>query len=109
MLKDMLEITTATVTKETYTNDGMGGVSTATTTATISRCAIWDNSFMKSYISDKFAAKGSHTLVCEPSTYTFTIDDKYITYGGNKYLIKGMPDDVMFKGEVAVLPIERTV
>jgi hypothetical protein len=109
MLRDMLQITTATVDREIFIGNGMGGGTISTTTTSISRCAIWDNSFMKSYMSDKFVAKGSHTFVCEPSTYTFNINDKRITYNGNVYQIKGMPDDVCFKGEVLVLPIERTV
>jgi hypothetical protein len=109
MLRDYLDIKDVTVTREIYTSDGMGGSTVVSIVTTISKCAIWSNSFMKSYLSDKWVAKGSHTFVCEPSEYTFTIDDKYITYNDNIYVIKGMPDDISFKGEVLVLPIERTV
>ena len=110
MIEDLLKLS-ATVTRETYTNDGMGDGygSTVTSTTTISKCAIWANSLNESYFSDKMSVNCSHTFVCPSDLYTFTRDDKSIISGGVTYDIAGMPDNVFNEGVFVILPLERRV
>jgi hypothetical protein len=108
MLRDFLNlVNSVSVNRIVETTDGMGGVTSTTTTTILPYAAIWSPSQVASYISDKVARTSSHILVVEFGSYTFTIDDKEIVYGGNTYKINGPSDDVMNLGEILVLPLER--
>lgn len=107
-LRDLLNlVNSVSVNKVVETTDGMGGTTSTTTTAILPCAAIWSPSQSASYISDKVARTSSHILVTEFGAYTFTIDDKVITYGSNTYKINGPADDVMNLGEIVVVPLEK--
>ena len=48
----------------------------------------------------------THVLVTEPGFYAWTQADRFVSYDGDTYKIVGRPDDVMFKEEVLVVPLE---
>jgi hypothetical protein len=106
MLTDMLNLTTVTVNRETITSDGMGGTTTTTTSAILSLAAIWQAGSNNRWLSDRITRASTHVLACEPSEYTWTQDDRTVSYGGATYKIIGRPDDVFNKGEIMVIPLE---
>jgi hypothetical protein len=107
-LRDLLIIKTIQVSRTIETSNGMGGMSSITTLATLDKgAALWSPSQSARYISDKMARNSSHILVTVPSDYTFTINDKEIIYKGDRYKINGPSDDVMNLGEIMVTPLER--
>lgn len=107
MLADLLNINNVVVVEKTITNDGMGGITSVSSISTIARCAIWNNSLVKSYISDRYTVKGTHTLVCEYGAYTFTTKSKQIVNGSEVYDINGLPDNVFNSNEMLVVPLEK--
>jgi len=105
-LKDMLALTTVAVSRETVTPDGMGGSSTSTTSQTLIQAAIWQAGSGNRWMSDRMTRASTHVLACEPDAYTWTQDDREVTYGGATYKIVGRPEDVMFRGELTIVPLE---
>ena len=105
-LADMLLLTTVAVSRETVTPDGMGGNSTATTSQTLIQAALWQSGTGNRWMSDRMTRASTHVLACEPTAYTWTQDDRHVTYDGNTYKIVGRPEDVMFRGELTIVPLE---
>ena len=104
-----LNLTTVQVARETApTNDGMGAVSTVTTTlTTLARAAIHQASNSDRFLSDKVGKASTHVLVCGASAYTWTIQDKHITYASATYDITGVPDNVSNLARITVVGLER--
>lgn len=94
-----------TVSRLTSTGDGFGGISTTTSTVTLALAAIWGAGASTPYLSDQIMAVSSHVLACLPSddvTYKDTV-----SYAGVDYTVSGQPEDVMFRGEIQVVPLKR--
>ena len=110
-LRDLLTVTDAAVFRETLVEDGMGGISTTTTSISIVLSAIWSaaGSFNRRFLSDKLSMVCSHILVTEPALYSWSSADRYITSGGKRFNIMGMADDVMGYGEILVIGLELQV
>lgn len=110
MIRDLLTLTTVQVRRKTLTMDGQGGIaSTTTVLTTLSRAAIWQAGGSKSALADKIAAISTHVLAVETGTYTWSVDDMEVVYGGATYRITAPPDDVFNSGELTVVGLERTV
>jgi hypothetical protein len=110
MLQDLLNLTGVQVVRVTISDDGMGGEGTTTSSiTTLSSCAIFQNSSNKSFLSDRLSAKSSDVLVLLPSTYSWTKDDQQVINGSKIYNVVGIPDDVMEKGEIEVVGLERVI
>jgi hypothetical protein len=107
MLRDMLNLTTVQVSRETVTPDGMGGSSTSTTMTTLSHSAIWQAGSANRWMSDRMIRDSTHVLACEPSAYAWSQDDRQVINGSETYKIVGRPDDVSNQGEIVVVPLER--
>ena len=105
-LADMLTLTTVQVLRETTAEDGMGGISRSTTAQTITRAAIWQAGSANRWMSDRLTRASTHVLACEPDAYSWTQEDRSVTYDGYTYKIIGRPDDVFNKGELLVVPLE---
>ena len=97
-------ISAVTRTREVITSDGMGGSTSATSTETITRAAIWTTANAKRLISDELMAISSHVLACQP-TDDINSDDT-ITYDSRDYDITGNPDNVMQKGKILIVPLK---
>ena len=106
MLRDLLNLTTVAVSRETETNDGMGGISVSATATTLIAAAIWASGSWNRWMSERMTRDSTHVLVCEPSAYSWGQDDRKVTYGGQTYKIVGRPDNVWNKGEIIVVPLE---
>jgi hypothetical protein len=106
MLRDMLDLTTVQVSRETVTPDGMGGVTTATTAQTLLRAAIWQAGTGNRWMSDRLTRASTHVLAVEPAAYVWTQDDRAVIYGGATYKIIGRPDNIMGKDEILIVPLE---
>lgn len=110
MLADLLNLTGVQIVRVSMTDDGMGGAATTTSSVTtISKCAIFQNSSNKSFLSDRVSAKSSDVLILLPSAYSWTKDDQQVVNGSKIYNITGIPDDVMEKGEIEVVGLERVI
>lgn len=107
MLRDMLNLTTVQVSRETVTPDGMGGSSTSTSLTTLSYSAIWQSGSANRWMSDRVMRESTHILACEPSAYSWTQDDRQVINGSETYKIIGRPDDIMNNGEIVQIPLER--
>ena len=91
-------------------NDGMGGLTTPTTTlTTLSRAAIWQAGSSDRFLSDKLAKASSHILAYPTSAYAWTDDDKYVVYAGDTYDVVGRGDDVMNLSELTVVGLDYRV
>jgi hypothetical protein len=113
-LKDLLNIVSGvSVIRTISTNDGMGGYTTTSTTSIIPLCAIWANSNVNRFISDKYLKDSTHQLVYEWGSYTFDTSAstdtviETITYNGETYKRKGFSDDVMNLHEIVTQALER--
>jgi hypothetical protein len=110
MLSDLLNLSGVQIVRVSTTDDGMGGVATTTSTVTtINKCAIFQNNSGKSFLSDRVSAKSSDVLILLPSIYSWSKDDQQIVNGSKIYNIVGIPDDVMGKGEIEVVGLERVI
>ena len=110
MLADLLNLSGVQIVRVSMTDDGMGGSATTTSSVTtISKCAIFQNSSNKSFLSDRVSAKSSDVLILLPSTYSWSKDDQQVINGSKIYNITGIPDDVMEKGEIEVVGLERVI
>jgi hypothetical protein len=106
MLLDMLNLTNVQVSRVTDKVDGMGGSTESTVNTTLPHAAIWQQGTSNRYMSDRITRASTHVLACLPADYTWTQDDKKVIYDGNTYKIIGRPDNIMFQGEVLVVPLE---
>ena len=106
MIADMLLLTTVQVLRETSTDDGMGGISLSTTAQTLIRSAIWQAGSSNRWMSDRLTRASTHVLACEPDAYTWTQEDRFVTFEGYTYKIIGRPDDIMQRGELTIVPLE---
>jgi hypothetical protein len=103
----MLNIKSGVVVRKiVHTQDGYGGTTTATTLTTIKRASIWQPGGGDSVISDKITKASTHVLAVEYGEYTFTDDDREVTYGGNTYEITGHADDVASRGELVIVGLK---
>lgn len=109
-LRDMLNLINAvTITRETITNDGMGGTATVATTTTVARASIWTNSQNNRTLSDKIAKTSTDILAFEVSAYSAIDTDATVGYAGKEFKITGPADDVANRGELMVVGLERIV
>jgi len=110
MLSDLLTMTDITVLKEIVTNDGMGDYTSTVVSTILSKGVIYQaGQGVTRYLSSKLTAESSHVLVCLPSAYSFTSEDKRVTHGGKTYIIQGQPEDVLEYGEVMVVGLKLQV
>ena len=107
MIRDVLTLTGVQVAREVYTTDGLGGGSTSTTLTTLDRAAIWMAGSGNRFLSDKIAKASSHVLAVEPGSYTWAAGDAKVVYGSSVYRVVGHPDDVLNRGELVVVGLER--
>lgn len=108
-LRDLLNLQDAVVIvrEGTPANDGMGGLATtATTTTTLSRAAIWQGGGSDNLTSGKITKDSTHILALESSAYTFTDHDVSATFNGDTYRITGRADEVMNRSELTVVGLE---
>lgn len=91
--------------RTTQTADGKGGYTTTTSSVTIPYAAIWQAGASKGLISEQLMAVSTHVLVCLPSDDIVFSDE--IVHSGVTYQIMGHPDNVMFKDEILVVPLQR--
>lgn len=107
MERSMFNLSNAvTVTRLTETSDGMGGLTTTSSTTTLSRCNIWTVNSTDRRLSDKVTKSSTHVLALEYGAYTFTTDDRYVTYNSEKYYIQGNPDNVAERGELLLVGLK---
>jgi hypothetical protein len=107
MLRDMLNLTGVSVQRITETDDGMGGIISSVETIIISGpSAIWMSGSSSRWLSDRITRASTHVLACEPSAYTWTQDDRNVTYGGATYKIIGRPENIMQMDEICTIPLE---
>lgn len=106
MLEDMLVMTTVSVTKETLTPDDMGGFSVSSTTTTLPKAVIYQNTAGRSVFSGRINLVGSHTLVTVPSYYAWSANDRKVSYDGNEFTIAGIPENIMGLDEITIVPLE---
>jgi len=110
MLEDLLTMTDITIIKESQTSDGMGDYSSTTTSTILPKGVIYQaGQGATRYLSSKLTAESSHVLVCLPSVYSFTSEDKRVTHNGKTYIIQGQPEDVLEYGEVMVVGLKLQV
>lgn len=109
MLSDLLNLTGVQIIRVSMTDDGMGGNTPTSSVTTISKCAIFQNSSNKSFLSDRVSAKSSDVLITLPSAYSWSKDDQQVINGSKVYNVVGIPDDVMEKGEIEVVGLERVI
>jgi hypothetical protein len=102
-------INAVTITRESITNDGMGGTVTVATTTTVARANIWQPGSNSRLLSDKVAKESTDILVFEPGDYPIMDTDAYATYNGKTYQLTGTPDDVASRGQMFVVGMKRIV
>ena len=109
-LSDMLNLINAvTVTRETITNDGMGGTTTVATTTTVARASIWQPGSNSRLLSDKVAKESTDVLAFQVGDYGIMDTDSYAAYAGKTYQLTGLPDDVANRGELMIVGMKRIV
>lgn len=113
-LRDMLNlVSSVSVIRTISTGDGMGGYTTTTSTSIIPLCAIWANSNVNRFISDKYAKGSTHQLVYEWGSYTFDTSAstdtaiETISFNGETYKRIGFSDDVLNLHEIVTQGLER--
>ena len=111
--RDMLNIASGvTITKQTRTADGMGGYTTTAATSTLSLAAIWQANSFNRYMSEKIAKDSTHVLAFETGGYDFddtaSAENITVAYDSVNYRPVGHADDVMQKGIITVIGLERT-
>jgi|GEM_PF-2598850 len=97
---------TVQVARESVSYDGLGGTSAVTTLTTLSRAAIWQTGTNDSYLSSQILRQSTHLLACKPGAYTWSINDRHVTYSAATYEVIGRPENVLFMGEVQVVPLK---
>lgn len=107
-IRSMLNLRNAvTVTTTTETSDGMGGLTTTTSSVVLTLASIWQNGSSSPFLSDKISRLSSHTLCYLPSEITFADTKNVVTYAGQSYKTVGHGDDVAQYGDVGVIGLER--
>lgn len=107
MLLDLLTMKDVEVLREVNTSDGMGGCTTITTLNPLQAAVIYQNSGNKSFFSDRVNLKSSHILITSPSFYSWTVGDIQIIRGSEVYNVSVSPDDVMGRGEIMVVGLDK--
>ena len=105
-LRGLLNLRNITISRVNESTDGMGGIITTTTTATLSYAAIWQSGSSYPFLSDRLCKESTHILAFEPTEFSFSTKDATLTSEGRTYTIIGEPDDIMHKGIIAVLPLK---
>lgn len=105
-LRSLLNLRNLTISRVNETTDGMGGIVTTTTTATLGYAAIWQTGSNNPYISERIAHESTHMLAFEPQAFTFDVKDAMVTSGGRTFKIIGDVDNVMNKDVLALLPLK---
>jgi len=102
-----LPLTTVQVARETApVNDGMGGVSTVTTTlSTLRRAAIFDAGNADRFVAGKVAKASTHVLVAD-NDYTWTGYDRFVVYNSVTYRVTGTPENTSLLGRQYVVGLE---
>lgn len=109
-LRDLLTLTTVTITKKTETSDGMGGVTTSSVISTMPSAMIWGAGTSKGLLSEKIANISTHVLALVTGDYTFSYGSGIsytVGYNSNTYTMQGHDDDIMQKGELTIVGLER--
>lgn len=108
MIRDMLNLINAvTITRETITNDGMGGTATVATTTTVARASIWQASSADRNLSDKVAKASTHVLAFEYADYGILDTDSYVNHDGKTYRLTGHADNVATRNRLITVGMER--
>ena len=94
-----------TRTRTTTGNDGMGGTTTSTVTVTLGKAALWQVGSNDTFLSDQIKAISSHVLACRAADDIVATDT--VTYSGVTYKVSGRPEDVMQRGIVQIVPLQR--
>jgi len=101
MLGDMLNLINAvTITRYSETSDGLGGITTSTSTTTLVKANIWTASSNDRTLSDKITKTSTHVLALEYGAYSFTVDDRTVGYNGHTYTLTGNFDNVAERNEL---------
>jgi len=106
-LRDRLNLSGVTITRTVTTVDAYGDPVTTSTTAIISKAAIWSPGQGDQRISDKIAKTSTHILAIETGEYAFTDQDVTAAYGGVTYQLVGHPDEVGNRGVLTLQGMER--
>jgi len=93
------------VTRETVTNDGMGGMVATTVSTILSRAAIWQTGASSPYISDQVLALSSHILACLPGDDILYTDG--VTYNSRTFEIVGHPENVQERDRIKVVALKE--
>jgi hypothetical protein len=110
-----LNMTDITVYKDTVSSDGMGGVTTTTTSTLIPKGTIYQEGSLSRYtgfstfLAGKFSQEISHLLICEPDDYAWSLADKRVTHDSLTYDIVGTPYAIMEVGEVMMVGLRLRV
>jgi len=116
-LKDMLNlVNSVSVIKTVSTADGMGGITSTSSTTILTYAALWQNGSVNRWLADKYQKNSTHQLVFEYGDYTFNDISaltstqsmlETVTYSGEIYKTVGYGDDVMELHEIIVQALER--
>ena len=114
-LVDLLNlVNSVSVIKTIQISDGMGGMTTTSSTTIIPLCAIWQNGSSNKFAADKYAKDSSHTLCFEYGAYIFDTTStsgtavQTISYNGETYKKIGFPNNYLELNEIATQQLERT-
>jgi len=107
-VEDFLTLTGVTVRRVSEISNGKGGKVSTTATTVLSKAMIFQSnaSGRYGYFSDRLNRNSTHTLVCEPSAYSWDQNDREVIYDGFTYKIIDRPDNVLYKGEIMVVALE---
>jgi len=104
MLRSLLNIKNAVaVVKLTETSDGMGGITTVSSTVTLTRANLWQVNSNDRLVCDKITKTSTHVLAVEYGAYSFTVYDRNVTYNGNTYIVNGNYDNVGERNELLLV------
>lgn len=107
MIRDALTLRSAvSVIRIAEVNDGMGGVTTTTSATVLDRAAIWQNGANNPYLAGRVGLESTHVLAHIPSSYTWTVDDRRVSYDGKTYNVKSMGDNILQKGILTIVGLE---
>ena len=108
-----LTMTDVAVERDTIVTDGMGGVTTSVVSTTLSRAIIYQEGSTtvfrgyRAVYADKVTQESSHILVCEPSAYSWTLQDQRVKQGGRTFDIVGTPYNIMGLDELMMVGLKQ--
>ncbi|MFA5750384.1 MAG: hypothetical protein WC895_04135 [Candidatus Shapirobacteria bacterium] len=118
-LRDHLNLVSAvSVIKSISTNDGMGGFTSTASTTILSLAALWQNSSVNRFVSDRYEKNSTHQLVFEYGAYTFNNGStlastetmiETVSYDSKTYKTVGYADNVMDLNEIVIIGLERII